>query len=848
MILTQQRLLLCTAVGLATLASGCALFHKKPAKSQQHPMAVIDPAKKTADSLRKAHALKPYGEIITKDTRSQAGFFTVHKRDTKYYFEIPNNLLNREILIVSRIAKASADMRSGTSGYAGDEIGESVYRFEMAPDNKMMIRRMSYSEYSKDSTQTMFAGVQKNNVGAIMATFPVLALKKDSSARVIDVTDFLNADNEVLYFQKAYFKTKAGVSGQQADKSYIDYVHAFPKNVEIKAVKTYGAGLNPTNTSYTLEINSSMVLLPVRPMKARALDERVGYFSTSFRDYDTDPQGVKNVAYVKRWDLQPKPEDVEKYKRGELVEPAKQIVFYIDPVTPKKWVPYLIQGVNDWQKAFEAAGFKNAIIAKEAPTKQQDSTWSIDDANHNAIIYRPSVVANAMGPSVADPRSGEIIESHIFWYHNVMDLLQRWYRIQAGAVDPRAGKQVFDDELMGQLIRFVSSHEVGHTLGLMHNFGSSSTVPVEKLRDKAWVEAHGHTPSIMDYARFNYVAQPEDHIGDKGMFPRIGDYDKWAIKWGYTWRPEFNTAEEEKNFLTKMVTDSLKANHRLLFGFEGERADPRSQSEDMGDDAMKASVYGIKNLKRIIPKLDSWVSQPGESQEKLFKIYSEVWDQWERYNGHVMKNLGGTYHTPRVNGESGAIYAVVPYEKQKAAMKYLDEQVFETPLWLNYTPVVNKLNVNFNRELSEIQQEKLAYILHRERFTWMLDEQLGSKTRTYTVKDMLYDMEHSIFKEVYAGKNVDVYRRTVQKLYLYRLLEQTFNKTDMDFNPAHNLYHFSATDLSFILKQDVKALQVLLGRAAKKPGINNVTRLHLQDMVDVITSKLAAERNGLTAK
>lgn len=847
MILTQKQLLMYSGLGLAALASGCSLLHHKKTKVQPHSMVTIDPAKRREDSLKRATALKPYADIITKGTKTQTGFFTVHQKDSKYYFEIPNNILNREILVVSRVSKASSDMRNGTMGYAGDEIGESIYKFEKGPQNKMFLRRMSYAEYNKDSTATLFAGVQKNNVTAIVAAFPILTMKKDSSASVVDVTDFLNSDNDVVYFQRKQFKDRAGVGAQQNDKSYVDYIHPYAHNVEIHAVKTYSAGANPTNSSYTLELNASMVLLPAKPMQARLADDRVGYFRTSFKDFEADPQGVTTTSFIERWRLEPKPEDVEKYKRGELVEPKKQIVFYIDPVTPKKWVPYLIQGVNDWQRAFEGAGFKNAIIAKEAPTKAQDSTWSIDDANHSAIIYRPSSVANAMGPNVSDPRSGEIIESHIYWYHNVMDLLQRWYRIQAGAIDPRADKQTFDDELMGQLIRFVSSHEVGHTLGLMHNFGASSTVPVEKLRDKAFVEAHGHTPSIMDYARFNYVAQPEDHITEKGIFPRIGDYDIWAIKYGYTWHPEYKTPEEEHAALVKVVTDSLK-NRRLFFGFEGERSDPRSQSEDLGDDAVKASLYGIKNLKRILPKLDSWVSKPGESQEKLFKIYDEVWNQWQRYNNHVMKNLGGTYHTPKVNGEAGTPFVIVPYEKQKAAMKYLDEQVFETPLWLNYAPVVNKLGVNFNRELSRIQQEKLAYVLHKERFTWMLDEELGSQAKSYTVKDMLYDMERSIFKEEYSGKNVDVYRRTLQKLYVARLLELTFNKQDMDFNPTHNLYHFTATDLSFIMKNDVKNLQALFRKEAKSTGLNGLSRAHLQDMDDMITARLTAEKNGLMVK
>lgn len=841
--LKHKSILTYTAVGLASLASSCAVFQKKPAPAVK--TAVISPAKKTADSLKKADALKPYSEIVTKDVKTKKGFFTVHQKDTKYYFEIPNAIMGRDILIVNRISRAASEMRNGSSGYAGDQIGETVYRFEKGPNKKLFLRRIFFAEHSSDSTKTMFASLQKNNMSAIVAAFPVLTMPKDSSAVVVDVTEFLNSDNDVLYFDRKEYKEKAGMGAQQNDKSYVDYIHTYPKNIEIGAVKTYSAGRNPTAASYTVGLNSSIVLLDEVPMRPRLQDQRVGYFSTSFRDFDADPQGVKNTVYIRRWKLEPKPEDVEKYKRGELVEPAKQIVFYIDPATPKKWIPSLIAGVNDWQKAFEAAGFKNAIIAKEAPTKAQDSTWSIDDASHSAIIYRPSSVANAMGPNVADPRSGEIIESHIFWYHNVMSLLQRWYMMQAGAIDPRARKPELDDDLMGNLIRFVSSHEVGHTLGLLHNFGSSSTVPVEKLRDKAWVEAHGHTPSIMDYARFNYVAQPEDHITEKGIFPRIGDYDKWAIKWAYTWHPEFATAEEEHKALVKVVTDSLKHNHRLWFGNEAEQFDPRAQNEDLGDNSMIASAYGIKNLKRILSGLEQWVSIPGEGQEKLYNAYSGVWDQYSLYLAHVTKNIAGVYHTPRVNGEAGAIAETTPYALQKSAVKFLNEQLFTTPVWLNNRSITTKLNVNFGYELNALQQSSLDFVITRNRLSRMLSIEQDDKGKVYTIRELFADLDKGIFKEVYAAENVDFYRRNMQKLYVYRLLIQGFLPQEMSMIQGPNVYHFTVTDLNALVRHELRLQQALFNKALKKASINEVTRLHLKEMVSMIESKFKAEENGM---
>ncbi|HEY0433765.1 MAG TPA: zinc-dependent metalloprotease, partial [Chitinophagaceae bacterium] len=573
-------------------------------------------------------APKPYHEVITDKAKTDKGLFKVHKLDDKYFFEIPDSLLGREILVVNRISKAAAGMRNGFFGYAGDQIGQNVIRFEKGPNNKVFLRTISYAEYAKDSTSPMFWAVTNSNIQPIAAAFDIKAYGHDSTAdgiagtSVIDVTDYANGDNEVLFFNNNV-KTINRIGSLQSDKSYIESIHSYPINIEITTVKTYarspagptspGFGNQPPGppggSNLTLELNSSIVLLPKTPMQPRYFDARVGYFTVGYTDFDLNPQGVESVQLIKRWRLEPGDEDMEKYKRGELVQPKKPIVFYIDPATPKKWVPYLIKGITDWNVAFEQAGFKNAIVAKEAPSKTEDPEWSLEDARYSAIVYKPSDVANASGPSISDPRSGEIMESHINWYHNVMQLLQNWYMIQASPSDTAARKMMFSDELMGQLIRFVSSHEVGHTLGLRHNWGSSSTVPVENLRNKAWVEANGHTPSIMDYARFNYVAQPEDHVAETGLFPRIGEYDKWAIQWGYKRFYQFSKADDEKDFVNHWIIDSLK-NPRLFWG-DGETNpdDPRSQTEDLGDDAVKASGYGIRNLQYMMPKLVDWTRE-----------------------------------------------------------------------------------------------------------------------------------------------------------------------------------------------------------------------------------------------
>lgn len=721
---------------------------------------------------------KPYREVITSKALTDAGLFTVHKVEEKYFFEIPDSLFLRDILVVNRISKASAGMRAGGFfGYGGDQIGQGVIRFEKGPNNKVFLRSISFAEYAKDSSSPMFTAVTNSNIQPIAASFDIKSLGKDSTGAVIDITDYISGDNEVLHFNSA-LKSSLRLAALQADKSYLVSVKSYPINIEIKAVKTYGrspaapsaaggggqGGGGAASGNMTMELNSSMVLLPKVPMQARYFDPRVGYFAVGYTDFDADPQGVKSISMVKRWRLEPKDGDWEKYKRGELVEPKKPIIFYIDPATPKKWVPYLIQGVNDWQETFEKAGFKNAIYAKMAPTKAEDSTWSLDDARNSAIVYKPSDIPNASGPSISDPRSGEIMESHINWYHNVMALVRDWYFIQTAAVDPRARKMTFDDELMGRLIRFVSSHEVGHTLGLRHNHGSSSSVPVEKLRDKNWLAVNGHTPSIMDYARFNYVAQPEDNVTGEGLMARIGDYDRWAIEWGYKLFPEYKDPEAEKSHLNKWVIEKLK-DKRLWFGTETNPDDPRSQSEQVGDDAMKANAYGIKNLQRILPNLQQWTREPNESFANLSGMYSALTSQFARYMGHVAKYVGGIMETPKMVEEAGPVYEIVPEAKQREAVDFLNKQLFATPNWMLDQDIFSKTGLSGLSVLGGIQDNILNRLLSTRNLGKLLDAEAALGNNAYQVIDLLGDLKKGIWTELAARKPIEIYRRNLQKSY-----------------------------------------------------------------------------------
>jgi hypothetical protein len=803
-------------------AESSAQFWKK--KKKETPKTAAKPKPKK-------DAIKPYDKVVTKDHKTDKGLFNVHTKDNAYLFEIPDSLLQREILMVTRIAKTASGI-----GFGGAKANTQVLRWEKKKKH-ILLRIVSHSIVA-DTILPVHEAVMNSNLEPILFSFPIKAFSKDSTATVIDATSLFASDVKPLGFPASYRK-RYGITRMDKERSYVNSVRSYPQNIEVRHVKTYLASKAPSNSalgSITLEMSNSMVLLPKVPMKRRYFDERVGWFARGQTDYGLEDQRSKTVAYLDRYRLEVKDEDIEKFNNGELVEPKKQIVYYVDRATPKEWVPYIIQGVNDWQVAFEAAGFKNAIVGKMAPTAEEDPEYSPEDVRYSVIRYLASPIPNANGPHVSDPRSGEILESDINWYHNVMTLLHNWFFIQTAAINPDARGNNFKTETMGRLIRFVSSHELGHTLGLPHNMGSSVAYPVDSLRSASFTSKYGTAPSIMDYARFNYIAQPED----KGvaLMPDIGVYDKYAIAWGY--RPILDTeAKDEKATLDAWILEHA-GDPMYRFGHQqaGGVVDPSSQTEDLGDDAMKASMYGIKNLKRILPRLEEWTSEKGENYDELSTMYGQLISQFNRYMGHVTANVGGVYENYKTSDQEGAVYTQVTKAKQEEALQFVIAELFETPTWLLDENIFSKTQFSGAIErVRGLQARTLNNILDAGRMARMIEnETLNGTSKAYTLINMMRDVRKGVWNEIYTGRSIDTYRRNLQRAHLDRL-DFLLNEAKNQKGANSGYYkksgiNINQSDVKSVARGELKRLQRDV-KAASNRG-NTLTRYHLKDVVDRI--------------
>lgn len=807
-----------------------AFAQRKSKKEKKEAAEKQDSASKAEDSN---NGIKPYSQVITSDAKTQAGLFAVHQLNNKYFYEIPDTLLGREMLMVTTIAKTAEGL-----GYGGERTNTQMVKWDRNGDF-ILLKLVSYSNTAAD-TLPIYQAVKNSNLEPILYKFDIKALAKKNTQPVIEVTDLFSKDIQAIGLPKRR-RTEYKVTRLETERSYIERISPYPINVEARYVMTYAASEPPSNSStgsITVELNSSMVLLPKEPMMQRLADKRVGWFSSSTVDYGLDEQRATTRTYLDRWRLEVKEEDLEKFKSGELVEPKKQIVYYIDPATPKKWVPYLIAGVEDWNAAFEEAGFKNAITAKEAPTPEEDPGWSPEDARYSVIRYFASDIQNAYGPHVSDPRSGEIIESDIGWYHNVMNLLRNWYFVQTAALNPEARGVKFQDEIMGGLIQFVSSHEVGHTLGLPHNFASSYAYPVDSLRSATFTEEYGTAPSIMDYARFNYIAQPEDE--GVGLHPKIGPYDKFAVSWGYRPILKANTPEDEQSVLDQWIVEK-NGDPVYRYGRQGNAYDPSTQSEDLGDNAVKASMYGIKNLKSIVSNLKEWSyenDKPFKGYDDLEELYGQVITQFNRYMGHVRTNVGGVYEIYKSSGQGEQVYSHTDKNIQKEAVRFINKELFQTPSWILEEEIVSRTQDFGSLErIRSLQVSSLIGLLDWGRLGRMIENEAQNRNEAYSMLELFEDLRKGIWTELPNGASIDVHRRSLQRAHLERL-EVLFTKDEPEVsstmrNRVGLQINASQSDIRPVVRDELNILRGQIRSAIPKTS-DRLSKIHLKDALERI--------------
>jgi len=817
--------ILTRTIALAALSSCFAsLWAQAPAVPQT---PATPPANPTPAAEQKPGALKPYAEIITKEAVSQTGLFKVHRIDDKVFFEIPNAMLGRELLWQTEIAELPQNL-----GYPGTGMGTRVVRFTRR-GNKVYLRNVDFAmradERSDDGTKL---GLQMNSVEPVLMAFDVMT-EGGEKAPVIEVTSLFTSDP-----QDFAVKSALGGGGVDANRSYIDRVKAFPKNIETRSFLTFqggGGGFNPfapqpSASAASATVHYSICALPDKPMVGRLKDSRIGYFTVGFDEYGRPENKVTKREYITRFRLE------KKDPNAAISEPIQPIVFYLAREVPMKWRPYLKQGVEDWNVAFEQAGFKNAIICKDAPTKEQDPDWDPEDARYSVIRWAPSPIANAMGPSIQDPRSGETLSAHIIFWNNITELNENWYFSQVAAIDPRARKFPYSDELMGELIRYVSAHEVGHTLGLEHNMKASHWYTPKQLRDPKFTAENGVSASIMDYSRFNYVAQPGD--GVTRTIGMVGPYDKFAIEYGYKPIAGVKSPDDEKRQLDQILARQV-SDPRLRFGNYRYFQDPSTQTEDIGGaDRLESTRLGLLNLDRIGKEhLMTAGTKFGEDYDRLRALRGELIGQRMTELMHVAALVGGVVETDYHAGRGGDVFKPISKDEQRRAVAFLMTKGIDRPAGLYDPALINKIQPDGVLDQSvAIPRMLLSSLLSEGRVRRLADFESRHGKDAYPVEALVTDVTSGFWRELSEPKpRVDAYRRSLQREYLKTI--------DGKINGASA----SKTDLKPLAKETLRSLAKRIDASVPRAA-DRMTAIHLResrkDIEKILAGKFSESQGG----